>query len=52
MFLVEITFKFLVFWCPQIVHFVGPSGIEIHGVLVDLEYVESLRNFLKESVIN
>jgi hypothetical protein len=52
MFLVEIQFMFLVFWCPQAVYFVGPLGTEIGGVLVDIEYVEALWNFRNESVIN
>jgi len=37
MFLVEIEFMILVFWCPQTVHFVGPSSTQIGGVLVGLE---------------
>ena len=52
MFLVEIEFMILVFWCPQTVYFVGPLGTEIWGVLVDFEYVESLWNFRKEREIN
>lgn len=42
MFVVEIKFVILVFWCPKTVHFVGTSGTEIGGVMVYLEYVETL----------
>jgi len=42
MFLVEIELAILVFWCPQTVHFVRPSGKKMGLVLVDLAYMEAI----------
>jgi hypothetical protein len=47
MFLSEIESAVLVFWRAHTIRFIGPSGTEIGGVLIDLKFVQTPSVFRK-----